>query len=292
MAQAFSGLSSGGYAVKRHIIDRILDAEGKVIYQATQPMVCEPCAPLWFDGRETAAINELERPSFLRDEAALELQWNESNATAMVEEKNTIDPEIPVYESANTMIQQALDWRPDYTETPVFWKDRNQAERIISAQNAYIVYDMMRDVIRRGTGQRAKALGRQDLGGKTGTSNDRRDAWFGGFNSELVAVAWVGFDDDARTLGAGEEGGRTALPMWISLMDVALKGTTEAPLPQPPGIVSMRVSRTNGMQVRAGSPDAMFEIFIAGTEPGGEYARDGMGSEDVFIEDTGDTSIF
>ena len=258
MAQAFSGLSSGGYGVKRHIIDRILDAEGNLIYAASEPLVCELCAPHWFDGRETA---ETESMAFLSNGEPLETQWNESVART-TSDPNAIDPEIPFYESADAMMAHALEWRPDYIEAPSFWSERNQADRIVSAQNAYIVYDMMRDVIRRGTGQRAKALGRQDLGGKTGTSNDRRDAWFGGFNSELVGVAWVGFDNDARTLGEGEEGGRTALPMWINLMDVALKGAPEAPLAQPPGIVSMRVSRNTGQLAGAGSPDAMFEIFI------------------------------
>ena len=288
MAQAFSSLSSGGYGVKRHIIDRILDAEGNLIYAASEPMVCEPCAPHWFDGRETADPASLV---FLNNGEPLESQWNES-VRSKGSDANAIDPEIPFYESAEAMMAHALEWRPDYIETPSFWSDRNQADRIVSAPNAYIVYDMMRDVIRRGTGQRAKALGRQDLGGKTGTSNDRRDAWFGGFNSQLVGVAWVGFDDDARTLGEGEEGGRTALPMWINLMDVALKGTAEAPLQQPPGIVSMRVSRNTGQLAGAGSPDAMFEIFIAGSEPGSGYDQAGMGSDDIFIEDTGNTSLF
>ena len=289
MAQAFSGLSSGGYGVKRHIIDRILDAEGNLIYEASEPMACEPCAPHWFDERETVAPETL---AFLNNGEPLETQWNESAARTTISDENAIDPEIPFYESAEAMMAHALEWRPDYTETPSFWSERNQADRIVSQQNAYIVYDMMRDVIRRGTGQRAKALGREDLGGKTGTSNDRRDAWFGGFNSELVGVAWVGFDDDARTLGEGEEGGRTALPMWINLMDVALNGTAEAPLMQPPGIVSMRVSRNSGQLAGAGSPDAMFEIFIAGSEPGSGYDQAGMGSDDIFIEDTGDTSLF
>lgn len=288
MAQAFSGLSSGGYGVKRHIIDRILDAEGNLIYAATEPMACAQCAPHWFDGREE---EEPETMAFLRNDEPIESQWNESVART-TGDVNAIDPEIPFYESAEAMMTQALEWRPDYTEAPSFWSERNQADRIVSAQNAYIVYDMMRDVIRRGTGQRAKALGREDIGGKTGTSNDRRDAWFGGFNSQLVGVAWVGFDDDARTLGEGEEGGRTALPMWINLMDVALKGTAEAPLVQPPGIVSMRVSRNTGQLAGAGSPDAMFEIFIAGSEPGSGYDQAGMGTDDIFVEDTSDTSLF
>ena len=91
-----------------------------------------------------------------------------------------------------------------------------------------------------------QALGRQDLAGKTGTSNDNRDAWFSGFNGDLLATVWVGFDQE-RSLGSNEGGGATALPIWIYFMEEALKGAPEAPLPRPPGIVSARVSPTTGL---------------------------------------------
>jgi penicillin-binding protein 1A len=121
---------------------------------------------------------------------------------------------------------------------------------------------MMRDVIRRGTGRRALALGRSDLSGKTGTSNDRRDAWFGGFNADLSSVVWVGYDDDLP-LGPGEEGSRTALPVWVEFMRVGLKGARENALPMPEGIVSVRISKSTGCPATAAVPleDVMFEIF-------------------------------
>jgi penicillin-binding protein 1A len=125
---------------------------------------------------------------------------------------------------------------------------------------------MMRDVIRRGTGRRARELGRRDLAGKTGTSNDRRDAWFSGYNRELVAVAWVGFDVE-RSLGAGEEGSRTALPVWKYFMANALEAVPEAPLPQPPNIVTVRISPKTGLVTSAANADAMFEIFRDGHVP-------------------------
>jgi penicillin-binding protein 1A len=158
------------------------------------------------------------------------------------------------------MIAHAETWRPVPSETPEFLSGESRAPRIISAENDYLMYDMMRDVIRRGTGRRALALGRSDLAGKTGTSNDRRDAWFSGFNQELVATAWVGFDQE-RTLGSREEGSRTALPMWIYFMAEALKGVPEAPLPRPPGIVTARISASTGLLALAGTPDATFELF-------------------------------
>jgi penicillin-binding protein 1A len=98
-----------------------------------------------------------------------------------------------------------------------------RAPRVIREANAWIITDLLREVIRSGTGQRARALGRGDIAGKTGTTNDGRDAWFSGFNADLAATAWVGFDQE-RPLGADEEGARTALPMWIYFMREALAG--------------------------------------------------------------------
>ncbi len=118
----------------------------------------------------------------------------------------------------------------------------------------------MRDVIRRGTGRRARVLGRSDLSGKTGTSNDYRDAWFGGFNGDLASIVWVGYDDDLP-LGPGEEGSRTALPIWIEFMRVALDGVPENQMPAPDGIVSVRIDRDTGCPARAGQQNAIFEIF-------------------------------
>jgi len=149
------------------------------------------------------------------------------------------------------------------------------APLVISPANAYLMTDLMRDVIRRGTARRALALNRTDIAGKTGTTNERRDTWFSGFNSELVATAWVGFDQE-RSLGAGEEGGHTALPMWVYFMGEALRGQPERRLPQPDGIVSARVSPETGQLAKAGDPDAVFELFLTGKVPGaGGLAGDG-----------------
>ncbi|MGD8976070.1 MAG: penicillin-binding protein 1A [Gammaproteobacteria bacterium] len=136
----------------------------------------------------------------------------------------------------------------------------------INRQNAYLVADMMRDVIRRGTGRRALALGRGDLAGKTGTTNDRRDAWFSGFNGDLVATAWVGFDQE-RPLGAREEGGRTALPIWVKFMGRALAGAPERPPIKPPGLVTVRISSSTGLLAGSGDVDAIFETFRADEVP-------------------------
>ena len=135
------------------------------------------------------------------------------------------------------------------------------APRVISAQNAYLMADMMADVIKRGTGRRALSLGRSDIAGKTGTTNEARDTWFNGFTRNLVATVWVGFDQE-RPLGESEEGARTALPIWIQFMREALKGVPEQPRPMPDGLVTLRISPETGTLVSAENPDGVPEMFM------------------------------
>ncbi len=111
------------------------------------------------------------------------------------------------------------------------------AERAIDSRNAYVMTSLMRDVVRAGTATAAMKLGRGDLAGKTGTTNDFLDAWFGGYNASLVGIVWVGFDKP-QTLGRNETGGNVALPIWINFMATALKGVPEKPFDAPQGIVS------------------------------------------------------
>jgi len=140
------------------------------------------------------------------------------------------------------------------------------APRVITAQNAYLMTSMMRDVIRRGTGQRANELGRNDIAGKTGTTNDQRDAWFAGFNPNVVTVTWVGFDD-THPLGAAETGGRAALPMWIDFMRAALQGVPDHPAEQPPGLVTVRIDPDTGLLADSKDRKAIFETFFADHVP-------------------------
>ena len=119
---------------------------------------------------------------------------------------------------------------------------------------------MLRDVIKHGTGRRALTLGRSDLAGKTGTTNDQRDAWFNGFNPSLVAVAWVGLDN-GKPLGNKETGGRAALPIWIDFMREALKNTANIPLSQPDGIVGLLIDPETGLKTNPSNQKAIFEYF-------------------------------
>ena len=137
------------------------------------------------------------------------------------------------------------------------------AERVIDPRNAFIMHSIMRDVVRMGTAARAMRLGRSDLAGKTGTTNDFIDAWFCGFNPSLVGIAWIGFDQP-HTLGRNETGGSAALPIWMGYMGYALKGVAEVPFTPPPGIISARVNPETGTRAaegEAGVVDFFYQEF-------------------------------
>ncbi len=131
------------------------------------------------------------------------------------------------------------------------------AERVIDARNAFIMTSLMRDVVRAGTATRAMRLKRNDLAGKTGTTNEFVDAWFGGFQPTLVAVAWVGFDQP-KTLGRNETGGSAALPIWIDYMAVALKNVPEEPFNPPAGVMVMQIDPDTGVRASGGGISEYF----------------------------------
>ena len=134
------------------------------------------------------------------------------------------------------------------------------AQQVIPKGNAYQMVSMMKDVIFRGTGRKARELGRSDLAGKTGTTNDQHDAWFSGFNGDVVATAWVGFDQH-KPLGRREVGGVAALPIWIDFMRVALEGKPDNTLRMPTGMVTLRIDPTTGLLVDQDSEQGIEETF-------------------------------
>ncbi len=195
VATGYAVFANGGYKVDPYFIDRIEDPTGKIVYQATPRVVCDPC-------------------------------------------EQSLLPKTQI------------------------------APRAISAQNAWLMDSMMADVISRGTGRRALALGRSDLAGKTGTTNDSKDTWFNGFTRQLVATVWVGFDQE-RSLGESEEGARTAVPIWMHFMREALKKVPELQRPMVDGLVQVRISPSTGAIASADDPSAIFETFMANKLPTG-----------------------
>ena len=137
----------------------------------------------------------------------------------------------------------------------------NGAQRAIDARNAFIMHTLLQDVVRYGTAARAMQLGRSDLGGKTGTTNDFVDAWFAGYQPGLVAIAWIGYDNP-RSLGRNETGSQAALPIWMGYVAKALKGTPEQTISQPEGIVTASIDPASGLRVAGGKAEYFYQEFL------------------------------
>ena len=196
LARGFTVFANGGYRVTPYFIEKIVNDQGAITYEANPDRACSACIS---------------------------------------------DPELP---AAN---------RP-----------KNIAPEAITPQNAYLMNEVLHDVIQHGTGSAARVLNRSDLGGKTGTTNDQMDAWFSGFNANVETTVWVGYDS---TKSIHEYGAQAALPIWIQFMQEALKGKAERSMPEPPNIVRVRIDPQTGLLARSGDPDAVFEVFVKDTEP-------------------------
>ncbi|HWY26049.1 MAG TPA: penicillin-binding protein 1A [Nevskia sp.] len=144
--------------------------------------------------------------------------------------------------------------------------EADRAPRTLDADIDYLITSMMHEVVTRGTGAAVRSLGRDDLAGKTGTTNDFTDAWFNGFNPGLVTVTWIGYDQPT-TLGHGEVGARAALPVWMDYMKIALKGVPQQILPRPPGVIVVPINPANGKLLPDGSPGAIMEVVQADHVP-------------------------
>lgn len=140
------------------------------------------------------------------------------------------------------------------------------AEQVLDERTAYIMTSMLQDVIKRGTGRRALALGRDDIAGKTGTTNDSIDSWFSGYNADLVTTVWAGFDQP-QSLGRNEYGGTVALPIWMNYMGAVLKDMPEHPPAEPDGLLKLRIDPFSGRAATPSTPDAYFEVFKSEDSP-------------------------
>jgi penicillin-binding protein 1A len=144
------------------------------------------------------------------------------------------------------------------------------AQRTLDSRNAFVMSSMMQDVIRGGTAARAMSLGRSDLAGKTGTTNEQMDAWFAGFQRNLTCVVWMGFDLP-RSLGPNETGAVAALPVWITYMGSALRNVPEESIPVPEGVVAARINPDTGLRTASTAPKStMIEYFYHENMPAEE----------------------
>jgi penicillin-binding protein 1A len=233
MVNGYSTFANGGFKVTSYYIDRIEDANGKTLVQADPAIACPEC------GRAS-------------DPSPAPAAEGAAGAAA---------------KAASAAHGSFLDEGAHDGKTVI--PEKNLAPQIIRPQVAYLLDDMMVDVIKHGTGYAARVLGRDDIAGKTGTTNDQHDAWFNGFNGGLVTTVWTGFDQD-RSLGSGEQGAHVSLPIWIYFMHEALEGTPRHLWPTPDGIVSARISPETGLLASADNPNAIMEKFIEGNLPKAE----------------------
>ena len=261
-------IANGGYLVNPHFISKVLDENGTELWKANPVWACEACTI------GVAPDNTLDENEEADIEALLEAQLNQDVTLA---------------------------------EGPQ--EDKPIAPQVITPQNAFLVAEMMRTAVRAngnwnkktywlGTGWRARnILQRTDIAGKTGTTNDSRDTWFSGFHKDIVATAWVGFDNMGRQLGRAtrnqnlvnrnpekfnwignaligtEDGAKAAGPAWIRFMQYALADKPHSPMPVPEKIVRIRIDRTSGKLTRRTDHTTLFEYFLQGTEPK-SYVRD------------------
>jgi penicillin-binding protein 1A len=257
MATAWAIFANGGYKVGAHLIQRVTDLDGHIVYEAFPKTVCTLC--------DTS--NKAQEPS------------------------------SPPWMNAAS-IANNIDFDPEIFELPLELKkmfglleqdDYPQASKVLDDQVAFLMDSILKDVIRRGTGTKARSLGRSDIAGKTGTTNGPNDAWFSGYSRDIVTTTWVGFDQNTP-LGNSEYGGSAALPIWIEFMQVALKDRPTKVRPQPPGIVTVKIDADTGERARIDDPDGIFEYFRtenvpplkADQENGKSEIFDNYYSEDIF----------
>lgn len=224
IARGYAVFPNGGFRITPWFIDEVRDRDGKLIFKENPPIACRNCGQR--AQQQYAASNIVDG-----------FDLGPANAKP-----------APAKAEAPAKSDEAGEEDASTAPAPV---DRVLAPRVLDERVAYQLVSMMRDVVQRGTGTAAKVLGREDVAGKTGSTNDHRDAWFSGFADDIVTTVWVG-RDDYQSLGYREYGGKAALPIWIDYMRVALKDKPIASNDPPDGMVKVSVA-ANGTLLPSGS---------------------------------------
>ncbi|WP_162935026.1 penicillin-binding protein 1A [Pseudomonas cavernae] len=179
---------------------------------------------------------------------------------ASVPHDTSVAPQVPIPQTVASATLSSPADPGSASSQPVV------AERILDARTAYIMTSMLQDVIKRGTGRRALVMGRSDLAGKTGTTNESKDSWFSGYNADYLTTVWAGFDQP-ESLGRHEFGGTVALPIWMDYMSAALKDKPAHLPTEPEGLLTLRVDPLSGRAATPGTPNAYFELFKSEDSP-------------------------
>ena len=258
IARGYSAFANGGYLIDPYFVDRVLDRDGVVLSKTNPPRACRGCTGRLTQQRASSVVDGFD--------------FGSAPAPAPAP-----DPDAAPEDGATAA---APPPEPE-AEGPL-----NLAPRAIDEGNAFMINSILRDVVKRGTGRAALVLERDDIGGKTGSTNDHRDAWFSGFGGDLVTTVWVG-KDDFKSLGRGEYGGRAALPIWISYMRAALADIPVLEPEPPPSLVVAAISPSTGRIVPEGTPGSITEYFKQSeydriTSTGGYESDPVLSNEEAF----------
>lgn len=262
MARAYAVFDNGGYLIEPYIIDRILDSQGNELFKANPAIACLECEerpviypePVYFDFVEAQDYRDSLESKF----AQLASENNTENSEEESDENNSeLDIATQIKEDVPSLIS-----RSD--------KEIRYAPRVISGEIAFLMRNALKTAIFgepgqgwRGTSWRlANEFKRQDIGGKTGTTNNAKVTWYAGFGANIVTTVYVGFDDNKRTLGRGEAGAETAMPAWTKYMKVALADKDVRKEKVPANIIETKIDAVSG-----GLGNSFSEYFIKGTEP-------------------------
>lgn len=257
VVRGYAVMANGGYLVDPYFIARIDNEAGDTLFTAMPKTVCDTCnlPPIY---------GETQRSAILSADSMEDVATSRETAVQGTPPMPQIDPVTPTEAQAST-----LPYAPHVISTPLAFLIKNALNSNIYGEPGWM-----------GTGWRAgKTLQRHDIGGKTGTTNSSKDAWFSGYGPDLVTSVWIGFDDHRRDLGrttvsgaikdqiSGYEGGaKSAQPAWDDFMKIALEGVPEQPIAPPPGIVSVTIDRRSG-KLSSGGGNSRSEYFIEGTQP-------------------------
>ena len=223
MATAYATFANGGHRIQPYFIDQIYNYDNKLLFQANPQQACALCFNEQLDDLNKKLIEDYEAKVEEENKASKESE-NDIKAENSADSDATEDSPVKDSKALNVEVYDASP-DSDRLKAPVLQYVRaEQAPRILKPRVAFEMADILRDVIQRGTAVRAKALGRDDIGGKTGTTNEAKDAWFAGFHPTNATVVWMGFDQPS-TLGSREYGGVAALPVWMDFMKAQLKNT-------------------------------------------------------------------
>lgn len=269
LARGYAVFANGGYLVEPYFISRIEDGAGNVIFEAKPKVACEN------DCTIPVIYGETEKSKFLlgqNDDAVLiddDTSVPEEDDQGLDEVTTDIVPQPQLDVIPEEMALPDLEQAAQASEK----EDDPYAPHVISKQIAFLIGDGLKTNVwgEAGgnwlpTGWRARALKRNDVGGKTGTTNNIKDAWFAGYGPGVVTTVWVGFDDHRKGLGSGEAGANTAQPAWVDFMRIALEGVPVQKTEVPEGIVKLSIDMRTGYLSKGGA-GSKSEYFIKGTEP-------------------------